>query len=251
MAVRRTLPVSESFWVDKKVNNDLTLEDKLLFLYFLTNEHVEQVGVYEASLRTIEYETAMDIDTIKKSIQNLIDADMIDYSYDTDEVAVLNYLKYSILKGGSPIEKCFQNLGKKVSDKRLLKKVYNKSILVGDDRDIYKYALNHIKDTLLSYSGVSTPITEPVTSEVKPTSVPLRKPESWERSEGEELVVVELENYTGCPYELYWVKTSDIANIECEIKKWAVEQDGETRDYKTFKEGQLDTIDKRHYEWNT
>lgn len=247
MAVRRTLPVSESFWVDKKVNNDLTLEDKLLFLYFLTNEHVEQVGIYEASLRTIEYETAMDIDTIKKSIQNLTDADMIDYSFETDEVAVLNYLKYSILKGGSPIEKCFQNLGKKVNDKRLLKKVYNKSILVGDDRDIYKYALKHINGTLLSYGDVSTP----VTSEVKPTSVPLRKPKPWERSEGEELAVVELENSTGCPYELYWVKTSDIENIECKIERWTVEQDGETREYKTFQEGQLDTINKRHYEWNT
>lgn len=250
MAVRRTLPVSESFWVDKKVNNDLTLEDKLLFLYFLTNEHVEQVGIYEASLRTIEYETAMDIDTIKKSIQNLIDADMIDYSYETDEVAVLNYLKYSILKGGSPIEKCFQNLGKKVNDKGLLRKVYNKSILVGDDRDIYKYALNHIKDTLKTSGGVSMPVTEPVTSEVRPTSVPLRKPKPWECSEGEELVVVELKS-GGCPYELYWVRTSDIENIEFEMQRWTVEQDGETKDYKTFQEGQLDTVTKRRYQWNT
>jgi RNA polymerase-binding transcription factor DksA len=49
----------------------------------------------------------------------------IAYDYNTREIAVINYLKHSILKGGKPVECCLIKEISQVKSKRLKEIVYN------------------------------------------------------------------------------------------------------------------------------
>lgn len=148
MAVGRTLPFSESIWLDIKFRK-LKRWERYLFVYFLTNNHVEQVGIYEVSYDTIYYETDLDVKDVIRGIESMKELGLIDYDEETNEVAILNYLKYSILKGGDPTMKCFMNLGKKIKSTRLMEKVYDRLVNCGDDRTISLFAQLMLKNTIL------------------------------------------------------------------------------------------------------
>lgn len=62
--------VNTKFWSDPFIQ-DLAIQDKLLFLYFLTNEHTNICGFYEISLRTIEFETGVKKTEIIQSLDRL------------------------------------------------------------------------------------------------------------------------------------------------------------------------------------
>ena len=70
MAVGRTLPVSETIWLDSKIRK-LQNSDKFLFLYLLTNSHVEYVGIYELTNETIKYETFLNDKNIISGLERL------------------------------------------------------------------------------------------------------------------------------------------------------------------------------------
>lgn len=72
-------PVNEAFWTDPKVRN-LSLKNKLLFLYFITNPHAHYCGLYYLPEPMILFETGMSqieyqegIDTLSIGYQVLID----------------------------------------------------------------------------------------------------------------------------------------------------------------------------------
>lgn len=62
--------INTKFWSDNFIS-DLNPLDRYLFLYFLTNEHTNICGVYEIPLRTISFETGIEIDMVKKMIARL------------------------------------------------------------------------------------------------------------------------------------------------------------------------------------
>lgn len=148
MAIGKSRPVCETIWLDSKVKTKLQNWEKYLFIYLLTNSHLEQVGIYEITFDTISYETGLTFEQVTRGMKKLEDVELISYDNDTNEVAILNYFKYSILGGGKPYEKCFLNLGKKIKSRDLLIAIYNKAILVNDDREIYKFALEQCKKAL-------------------------------------------------------------------------------------------------------
>ena len=57
--------INTKFWEDNYII-DLDANEKLLFLYFITNEKVDLCWIYEIHLKKIIMETWMDKDTIKK-----------------------------------------------------------------------------------------------------------------------------------------------------------------------------------------
>ena len=148
MAIGKARPVNETIWLDSKIKDKLQNWEKYLFIYLLTNSHLEQVGIYEITFNTISYETGLTHEQVTKGMKKLEEVELISYDDNTNEVAILNYLKHSILGGGKPYEKCFYNLGKKVKSRDLLIKVYNKAILVNDGRDIYCFALEQYKKAI-------------------------------------------------------------------------------------------------------
>lgn len=148
MAVGKARPVNETIWLDSKIKDKLQNWEKYLFIYLLTNSHLEQVGIYEITFNTISYETGLTHEQVTRGMKKLEEVELISYDDNTNEVAILNYLKHSILGGGKPYEKCFYNLGKKVKSRDLLIKVYNKAISVNDGRDIYCFALEQYKKAI-------------------------------------------------------------------------------------------------------
>jgi hypothetical protein len=146
MALSR--PINVQFWNDEKVSERFTLNDKIVFLYLLTNEHLEQLGIYKITYKVIANEICMPIELVKESIRRLDkELGVIKYSDSTNEVAILNYLKHSIMNGGAT-SKCYDNIERKVSDKDLLLEVYKKLLLVTDNRPTFTIALTKIREAL-------------------------------------------------------------------------------------------------------
>ncbi len=59
-----------AFWGDPFIQ-DLEAPAKLLYIYFWTNEHCNQAGLYEISLSTISFETAIHKDELSQYINSL------------------------------------------------------------------------------------------------------------------------------------------------------------------------------------
>lgn len=62
--------INTKFWSDCFIS-DLNPLDRYLFLYFLTNEHTNICGIYEVPLKTISFETGLEIDMLKKMLKRL------------------------------------------------------------------------------------------------------------------------------------------------------------------------------------
>lgn len=94
MAIYRN--VQMSFWTDTKIADDFTPEEKLLYLYFLTNPHTNLSGCYEISIKQISYETGIKESSIKSALSNLQDNHhVVMYSYQTRELLLINWSKYN------------------------------------------------------------------------------------------------------------------------------------------------------------
>lgn len=96
--------IDTRFWCDGQVLDSYSPEDKLFALYLRTNPHSSQLGVYALPKRTMSFE----IGYTPEAIAVLLDRfqtkyhDIV-YSDATQEVAILGYLKSSIIKGGKPV----------------------------------------------------------------------------------------------------------------------------------------------------
>lgn len=137
MGVKRI--VDTDFWRDEKVIDFYSPEDKYFWLYLLTNPQSKQLGIYKLPKKIIAFETGYSVETVKILIdrfQNKYNA--IIYSEETQEIAILNYLKYSIIKGGKPVIDCIMQDIKQVRDIALLKEVYKQTLYFTDDRDTFK-----------------------------------------------------------------------------------------------------------------
>lgn len=124
MAVKRV--VDTDFWNDSKVSDLFSAEDKYFMLYLLTNPHTTQLGIYELSIT----KTANELGYSKDVVRVLLDRfenkyGLIKYSAETSEVAIKNFLRHSIVKGGKPVMDCLLKEEKKIKDKELLAYIFN------------------------------------------------------------------------------------------------------------------------------
>lgn len=124
MGIKRIVDVQ--FWNDDKVLEYFSPEDKLFMLYLMTNPHTTQLGIYPINKKHMSFELGYTIDVINVLLDRFENKyAMIRYSNETKEVAIKNYLKYSIIKGGKPVEDCLMKEIKQVKDKSLLGYVYS------------------------------------------------------------------------------------------------------------------------------
>ncbi|HDX9587621.1 TPA: DnaD domain protein [Bacillus pseudomycoides] len=119
MAVYRQVQVS--FWQDAKVIEEMTPEDKLFNLYLLTNPRTTQIGVYQITKKQM----AFDLGYSMESINSLLDRfekhhKLVKYNPETRELAIINWGKYNLNRGGKPIEDCIRKELDGVSDVSLV-----------------------------------------------------------------------------------------------------------------------------------
>lgn len=63
--------VNTRFWSDNFVVDKLNALDRLLFLYLLTNDKTNILGIYELPLRTAAFETGIEKDDLTKMLHRL------------------------------------------------------------------------------------------------------------------------------------------------------------------------------------
>ena len=124
MAIKRIVDIG--FWNDDKVLELFSPEDKLFMLYLLTNPHTTQLGIYKINKKIMAFELGYSIDTINVLLERFENKyNIIRYSTNTNEIAIRNYLKYSIIKGGKPVEDCLKKELNQVKDTNLIKYVFD------------------------------------------------------------------------------------------------------------------------------
>lgn len=123
MGIKRI--VDTSFWTDGKVD-EFSPEDKYFMLYLLTNPFSTQLGIYEISIKQMAFHMGYSTEAVKVLIDRFENKySMIVFSASTNEVAIKNFLRHSIVKGGAPVRDCLIKEIKKVKNKDLLACVFS------------------------------------------------------------------------------------------------------------------------------
>lgn len=122
MGIKRI--VDTSFWTDGKVD-EFTPEDKYFMLYLLTSPFSTQLGIYEISIKQGAFHMGYSDDAFKALLERFENKyGIIAYSKETNEIAIKNFLRHSIIKGGAPVRDCLIKEMKKVKNKDLISKVF-------------------------------------------------------------------------------------------------------------------------------
>ena len=83
--------VSTAFWSDPFIE-ELTPSQKLLFLYLITNEKTNMLGIYESSIKKISFETGIKKDDIEKALKEFERLKKVNYR--NNYVILINYMKH-------------------------------------------------------------------------------------------------------------------------------------------------------------
>jgi len=111
--------VNTQFWSDPWVE-DLTPSEKLLYIYFITNEKTNMLGVYELSIKKISFETGIDKKTIQNALKGFERIGKVKYT--NNFIVLLNYTKhqnYNTNMKKSAID-VFNNLPKELNHEDLV-----------------------------------------------------------------------------------------------------------------------------------
>lgn len=134
--------VKTNFWKDSLVDS-FSPEDKYFWLYLLTNPQTNLLGVYQISVRVMSFEMGYSTE----AVYVLIDRFTNKYNlirYVDGEVAIKNYLRHGIVKGGKPVLDALTKAMKMVKHKELLLWVYEN---IEDKEDV----IPSVKDCLKDY----------------------------------------------------------------------------------------------------
>ena len=145
MGIKRI--VDTSFWTDDKVIEQFSPEDKLFMLYLMTNPHTTQLGIYSLNKKIMAFELGYSIDVISVLIDRFeTKYDIIRFSTETNEIALKNSLRHSIVKGGKPVEDLLLKEIKEVKNKSLLKFVYDELTLHDNLNKTVEVILDKLKN---------------------------------------------------------------------------------------------------------
>ncbi|WP_066019512.1 MULTISPECIES: hypothetical protein [Clostridium] len=112
------------FWDDPDVMENFTPEDKLFYLYLLTNPRTTQIGVYKITKKEMAFGLGYSIESINSLICRFVEHHkLIKYDEVTRELAIKNWGKYNLNKGGKPIIDCITKEFKEVQNIELVKYV--------------------------------------------------------------------------------------------------------------------------------
>ncbi|MFX3673313.1 MAG: conserved phage C-terminal domain-containing protein [Paenisporosarcina sp.] len=99
--------IHTSFWEDARVSEDMTPEDKFFYMYLMTNPNTTQIGIYQITKKKIAFETGYSIETITSLMDRFENFHkLIKYNKETREIALLNWPKFNLVRGGKPMLDC-------------------------------------------------------------------------------------------------------------------------------------------------
>lgn len=111
--------LNTSFWSDPFIE-DLKPDEKLVFIYLITNDKTNMLGIYESSIRKMSFETGVEkkrLETILKAFEGLGKV-----KYINNYVVLTNYLKHQNFNTNmkkSAID-CYNNLPKELKNSSVI-----------------------------------------------------------------------------------------------------------------------------------
>ncbi|UGB33198.1 DnaD domain protein [Metabacillus sp. B2-18] len=113
--------VLTGFWRSSFNLEKMSSDDKLFYMYLLTNEKTTQIGIYEITTK----EMALELDYTIEQVESLIERfcthhKLIRYNPETCEIAIKNWGKNNLHRGGKPIMDCMTKELKEVKDTSLI-----------------------------------------------------------------------------------------------------------------------------------
>ncbi|WP_246140810.1 DnaD domain protein [Bacillus marasmi] len=129
--------VRTDFWNNPIVSEEMSPEDKYFYLYLQTNPQTTQIGIYKITKKQMAFDTGYSIETIQALMERFIQHHkLIRYNPDTREIALNNWAKSNLNKGGKPIMDCIHSELKEVEDDSLIRYI-SQSIPNQDIRNLF------------------------------------------------------------------------------------------------------------------
>lgn len=127
--------INTAFWSDTWIEC-LEPNHKLLFLYLVTNDKTNMLGIYESSKRKISFETGLSLDTVDNGLKAFETVNKVKYI--NNYIVLVNYMKH---------QKYNTNMKKSAIDiyNSLPKELKGKDLIVSKDNPLkgFESLLNH------------------------------------------------------------------------------------------------------------
>lgn len=131
--------VYTAFWEDAKVVEELTPEDKYFFLYLLTNAKTTQIGIYSITKRQMAFDLGYSMESVQVLLDRFVrNHEMIKYNPKTREIAIHNWGKYNLNRGGKPVLDCVEAELREVKDVTLIDYV-KESVWKPELRELFEH----------------------------------------------------------------------------------------------------------------
>ena len=128
--------IERDFWVDSLIIDEYSPEDKLFMLYLLTCPKGNTIGIFKLPIKLMAFEIGYSPEAIRTLIERFDNKyDRIKYDFTNQEIAIKNALKYSISKGGTPVENMVTSELKNVGESNLILYVYKNMAKIWDSSD--------------------------------------------------------------------------------------------------------------------
>lgn len=126
----RNFPVD--MWRTNIMQMNMTAEDKFFWVYVNTNPQTTLLGVFALTVRQIACDMGYNEQTVKALIKRFVEYHkLIEYNFETGEIAILDYTTWGIKSGGKPIADALSGAYEQIQDKTLVKAVYDHLIAEG------------------------------------------------------------------------------------------------------------------------
>ena len=145
-------PIFINIWVCDEKFQDYSIEGKLLFLYLITNSHLNESGIYRITYKTISNETDIPKDKIIKLIKESL-KNNVSYDEKKNVIFVHKFLKYNGSGNPGLIKKSITR------DRGLIKTTLWKAF----DK-YYTSDLKYIENNIENHSSISIPIPNAITN---------------------------------------------------------------------------------------
>jgi len=110
------------FWDDPRITEEMTPEDRYFYLFLLTNQWTTNCGIYMITKKKMAFVLGYSTEAVNCLMDRFENQyKLIVYNTETRELAIKNWGKYNLARGGKPVIDCLTSELKKVKDKNLIK----------------------------------------------------------------------------------------------------------------------------------
>lgn len=121
--------IEREFWNDEQIIDEYSPEDKLFMMYLLTCPRGNALGIFKLPIKLIAFEIGYSPEAVRTLIDRFMSKyERINYDYENQEIAIYRALKYTVSKGGKPVEDMMRQLLEEVTVTENIIKVYNTMI---------------------------------------------------------------------------------------------------------------------------